>query len=469
MVQAAEMLESALASLNAGDAERADRICLDILDGDARHSGALHLLGRIRARRNDPAAAVEWFQRAVAASPEKASYRLSLAASLALSDQWAEAEPAYREVLRLDPANVRAHSELALVLRRLGRLEEAVSVLEGMVRLQPDDVTSHLFLFAALHRAGHLERGWAEYEWRTRDDKYRRDFAAPLWDGSPLEGKTLLVLAEQGLGDQIHFIRYAPMARERGAGRVVVQCANRARRLIETCPGVDEVVAFGSELPPFDAYVWSGSLPGLMGTGPETIPARVPYLSADPERVARWQEVMAPYRENLLVGINWEGNRSNLAGQDRAIPLESFFPLARMDGVILFSLQKGEGRDQLENVPPDMPLPDLGKHFGELASAAAAMETLDLIITNDTSLSHLAGALGRPVWMILPPEPCWRWTDYREDSPWYPTMRIFRQSWSDEGWGAVFGRIERELGVLAAARAANRTAAPAAAECAGGD
>lgn len=451
MPEVAGLLPSALAFYGAGAYGEAERKCREMLNAVVEVAGACHLLGRIATRRSEPSAAVEWFRSAVAAAPDDASYRLSLAAALALAERHAEAVGAYQDAIRLDPGNPGGYGELATVLRRLGRLEERVSVLEELVKLKPDDVATHLQLFDALHRVGSFDRGWMEYEWRTRSDSFP-SHASPLWDGSPLTGKTLLIIAEQGLGDQVQFVRCARFAKERGA-RVVLQCDIRVLRLLATCPWVDEAVSLQSgEVPHHDVYALSGSLLGLMGITLDTIPATIPYVFADPDKVARWRSILARFEDDLLIGINWEGNRSNIAGRDRAIPLNMFFPLGKMEGVRLFSLQKDDGRDQLATLPGDVPLIDLGQHFGDLASTAAAMEALNLVITSDTSLAHVAGALGRPIWLILHNNACWRWLDDREDSPWYPTMRIFRQGWN-ENWADVSLRVQGALRMELARRA----------------
>lgn len=344
----------------------------------------------------------------------------------------------------LEPANARAHNELGLVLRRVGQLDAAIASIESAVRLSPDDPELHLRLSAMLHCAGQLERSWDEYEWRMRyrPQAYVGAPSGPQWDGESIAGRTLLICGEGGLGDQIQFIRYARLVREQG-GRVIALANPMLQRLFMTADGVDRSIARGKPIPSFDVYAHSMSLPRIMATTLGTIPGEVPYITAPPYQVAQWGEVLG-VNNGFRVGINWEGNRNNAEGRNRALPLSGFQPLADIDGLHLYSLQKGPGAENCDSLYRAMRVTDLGPSFLDLRDTAAAVATLDLVVTNDTSVAHLAGALGKPVWVLLPSASCWRWLENRDDSPWYPTMRLFRRGW-DEPWDAVFTRVAEAL------------------------
>jgi hypothetical protein len=251
---------------------------------------------------------------------------------------------------------------------------------------------------------------------------------------------------EQGLGDSLQFIRYAPLVKQRG-GTVVVECLRPLARLLARCPGIDRLVVKGSDLPAFDVHASLMSLPALLGTTLATVPADVPYLFADPELVERWRRELAPL-PGFKVGIAWQGDPTHPKAGARAIPLRHFEPLARRPGVRLFSLQKGPGTEQLRDVAGHFDVTDFGNRLDEASGpfmdTAAVMKNLDLVITSDTAIAHLAGGLGVPVWVAVPAVPEWRWLLGREDSPWYPTLRLFRQARPGD-WEGVFARMATEL------------------------
>jgi hypothetical protein len=271
--------------------------------------------------------------------------------------------------------------------------------------------------------------GWSEFANRELCRGFpRRDFEQPRWDGSSFAGRTLLVHAEQGFGDTLQFARYMPLVRALG-GRVLFEVQPRLVPLLRTS-GFGEVVAAGETLDHFDLHVPLLDLPILFRTTLETMPADVPYLKADPQRVALWRQRLSTFA-GLRVGIHWQGNKAYALDRTRSIPLDQFAPLWRLEGVQLFSLQKGEGAQQLAELHPASPIHAFSAELdpGEEAfiDTAAVMQLVDLVITSDTATAHLAGALGVPVWVALCSVPDWRWFLDRGDSPWYPTMRLFRQ------------------------------------------
>jgi tetratricopeptide (TPR) repeat protein len=428
---------------------------------------ALNNLGNALLEQTRPDEARECYERALRLRPDYPEALNNLGKALLERNRPDEAEPCYREALRLRPDYLEALNNLGNALLEQNRSDEALECFERALRLRPDQPEARTASGAAaevggypdahLGRAmiwllrGDYERGWTEYEWRWRTKKMRLpSFAQPLWDGSPPEGRTVLLWAEQGLGDAMHFVRYAALVRQRG-GRVVVACRKPLLRLLAGCAGIDELVDQEGELPAFDVYVPLLSLPRLLGTTLATVPAAAPYLHADAALVERWRAELGA-KPGFKVGIGWQGNPRHAADRRRSMPLAFFRPLAEVRRVRLYSLQKGPGVEQLVPNGP-FPAEDLGARLDEEAGpfmdTAAVMKCLDLVIVSDTSLAHLAGALGVPVWLALSCPPEWRWLLGRSDSPWYPTARLFRQP-RPGAWAEVFAEMAAELPRLVA-------------------
>jgi hypothetical protein len=294
---------------------------------------------------------------------------------------------------------------------------------------------------------GDYERGWPEYEWRWKHKRApKRAFHEPLWDGSDLHGRTILLTAEQGLGDMLQFIRYAPMVKDRG-GTVVLACPAIMLPVLSRCRGIDRFVSEGEPLPAFDVQAPLMSLPAIFKTTLATIPACVPYVFCDPGLVERWQRELSRW-DVFKVGIAWQGNPFHRWGHHRSFGLAPLASLARLDGVRLFSLQRVHGLNELEVSVSQLPIETFGPEFdvssGAFMDTMAVMRQLDLVVTPDTALAHLAGALGVPVWIPLSVIADWRWMVGRSDSPWYPTMRLFRQT-ELGNWLPVFEQIVAEL------------------------
>jgi tetratricopeptide (TPR) repeat protein len=371
-----------------------------------------------------------------------------------------EAEASYRQALQLRPDFAESYNNLGNVLRDLGRLGEALAAFDQALRCKPDYADPHWNRSLVQLLQGELAAGWAEYEWRWQiRDLSRKPLNQPPWDGSSLHGRTILLYAEQGLGDTLQFIRYAPLIRQRG-GRVVVECQKPLQRLLAGAPGIDRLLAQGETLPPFDVHAALLSLPRLFGTTLANIPADVPYLHAEAALVEQWRRELASV-SGFKVGIAWQGSSRYREDHLRSIPLARFAPLAGVAGVRLISLQKGEGIDQLGRV--SFPVTDWGDRLDEKApflDTAALMRNLDLVITSDTVVAHLAGALAVPVWVALPRVPDWRWLLERADSPWYPTVRLFRQDRRGD-WETVFQHLAEALRKVAATSASRPVAAGA--------
>jgi tetratricopeptide (TPR) repeat protein len=360
-----------------------------------------------------------------------------------------DAVAAHRCAVQVDPSYAKGHANLAVALRNLGALDEALAASARAVELDPEQPLAQYNHAHFLLMNGHFAEGFEAYRWR-RKCKTLSDgdpvFSEPEWQGEPLAGRTLLVFAEYGLGDALHFVRYLPMLAEKG-GRIILQVQPALASLLRQLPDVT-VMARGEKLPPFDLQVPLLSLPRLFGTTLENLPADVPYLHADPEKLSRWQAVLG--RETRLkVGVVWAGNPKHKGDRQRSLSAEALLPRLVMPGVQLYSLQKEprtEDADVLNALRHDVI--DLALTLGDFNDTAAAVAALDLVIAVDTSVAHLAGALGRPVWMLTPYALDWRWLRDREDSPWYPTMRLFRQRAPRE-WDDPLMRLTAALAVKA--------------------
>jgi tetratricopeptide (TPR) repeat protein len=397
------------------------------------------------------------FDRAVALDPGSHEAANNRGAVLVRMFRPAEALADFLRALALKPDHVEAHVNMGITLRGLGRYQEAVGSFDRALALKPDDPTATWCKATLKLALGEFREGWPLYESRLRIDPARRlerSFDRPRWEGeASLEGKTLLVYAEQGLGDTLQFCRYVPLLEARGA-TVLLEVQPALKLLLRSLGMRGTLIARGEALPPFDLHSPLGSLPLAVRTELDTIPSGVPYLHVDPAPARAWAERLAAL-PGLKVGLNWYGNpeAEKLAALEaRSFPLAAAALLARVPGVSLVSLQKGSGSEQRAEVPFGGAIAQLTDplHMGadEIAQETAAiLMGLDLTITADTALAHLAGALGARVWVILQAVPDWRWLIGRDDSPWYPTMRLFRQR-NPGDWPEVFERVAAELAAM---------------------
>ena len=393
--------------------------------------------------------AVEAYRQAIALTANFPAAHNNLGIVLNERGQLDEAVAAFRQAIVLKPDFPDAHNNLGFALKDKGCLEEAIEAGQRAVALRPNYPQAHFNLGIMLLVQGNFTDGWREYEWRWRTRDFipsQRDFSQPQWDGRPLEGRTLLLHAEQGFGDTLQFIRYLPLVAQRGA-RLVVECQEALQRLLQTMSADWTVVARGRPLPAFDVQCPLLSLPHLFATDQANIPQDVPYLHADAAEADVWRERLAGHTSSLKVGLVWAGSPTHRNDRNRSMKLASLTPLARVPGVRFVSLQKGEAAAEAKSPPEGMELLDAGPELKDFADSAALIATLDLVIAVDTSVVHLAGALGKPVWVLLPFAPDWRWLLNRDDSPWYPTMRLFRQQRRTE-WESVVATIREELQAL---------------------
>jgi tetratricopeptide (TPR) repeat protein len=384
--------------------------------------------------------AVACYERALALAPDHPEARNNLGVALVDLGRPEEAIAHYRRVLVLQPDRAELHYNLGAALQRQGRCTEALASYGRALALRRDYAQAHLNRALALLRSGELEEGWQEYEWRFAVNRYDRKFGAPLWSGEPLAGRRILIHAEQGLGDTLQFVRYVPIVAECG-GKVILEVPRPLLRLACTVAGVSEIIAAGDLLPGFDCHCPLLSLPRVFKTNLATIPAAVPYLHVPPEASAGWAQRIGP-APGLQVGIVWAGTAVG------AIDLRLLQPLWEVSGISWFSLQVGDRAGDSSSLG-GIEIVDLSPWLVDFAETAAAVCRLDLVISVDTSVAHLTGALARPIWLLLPHVAEWRWLIQREDSPWYPTARLFCQK-SDGNWPGVASEIAAALAQLTA-------------------
>ncbi len=427
---------------------------------------ALNNLGLTLMKQTRSQEAVATLREAQRLNPKSVEVHNNLGLALGDLDLVDEAQAALQEAIRLSPQSAEVYNNLGMILAEQGRFDESLSYLQKALQLKPDYPEPHFIGSMIYLLRGDFERGWTEYEWRWKCKKFaKRAFYGPMWDGSPLAGRTLFVHAEQGLGDTIQFIRYAPLVKRLGC-QVLVECREPVIKLLATCAGIDHLILAGSASVSYDMHAPLLSLPAILRTTLETMPADVPYLHPDPELVRWWgKEVLSAelkvlserhhspltthHSPLLKIGIAWQGNPDHKTDRHRSVKLTRFTELAKTEGVRLFSLQKGPGFEQLAPFAEQFPIIDLGSRFTTFMDTAAALKNLDLIITVDSSVAHCAGALAIPVWVFLPTVPDWRWLLEGEKSPWYPTMRLFRQK-TEGDWDEVFKRITEEARRLVA-------------------
>ncbi|MBV8975383.1 MAG: tetratricopeptide repeat protein, partial [Sinobacteraceae bacterium] len=403
------------------------------------------------------AEALASFDRALAIRPDPAVLN-NRGIALTAQGKLTEALESFVRSALQSGMNAAHHTNIGIVLKLLGRHREAAASFSRALTCSPGDPSARFALAFLYLTLGEFALGWPLYEARFEVPELgnpARHFGAPRWTGvEPLAGKTLLIHAEQGLGDVIQFCRYLPLLAARGAS-VVFEVMPSLKALLRTLPPAIRLVGRGEPLPPVDYCCPLLSLPLAFKTRLDTIPAQMPYLTAERPRVAAWMQRLRAF-PGLRVGIAWQGNvavEKLIWARGRSIPLAALEPLAGLPGVSLVSLQKGPGREQLRSVPFAARMVDLTADLDRGPDAfldtAAVMAGLDLVISTDTSIAHLAGALGRPVWTLLTASAEWRWGLERNDSPWYPTMRLFRQS-TDGDWNPVVAAIAQALRDLTA-------------------
>lgn len=401
---------------------------------------AVYDIAVLHQQSKDYAAAQRAYQRLVAGGAKDADTFFNAGVVAFKRGDLVAAERWFHASAIVDSKVPRAFINLGMVYRTWGYIKEACVCLERAVALAPDSADAHWNLANALLVSGDFEKGFAEYEWRfRRSGRDERKLEIPRWKGEPLDGRTILLTLEQGMGDAIHFVRFAAQVAERG-GRVVLECHPGLERLLATAPGVAAAVSAGTPVSDATCYLPLMSLPHVLGTRLETAPAAASYL-----KVPDGAPHLSREGEGLRVGLVWRGNPKHEADDKRSVSLDILAPLFAVPNVSWFSLQVGAEAT-------DARLTDLAPQLRDFAATAAAVSTLDLVITVDTAVAHLAGALGKPVWTLIAEANDWRWLHNRADTPWYPSMRLFRQQ-RGRNWQPPVLKMAAELAKLSASSA----------------
>lgn len=460
---------------DSGQLESAERLYRQVLAVQPENADALHLLGRIaiqcganeaaiglvrdaiNVRPNDPDVhyslgvaqrhagqieqAIQTFRQLLATWPNHGDAHNGLGDALQAAGDIEGAIQAYRHATSLLPRSPEAHNNLGSALQEAGQIEQAISEFRAALNFAPDHAAIHYNLSLALLLSGDLPAGFAEHRWRWKVPQLgltHRSFPQPQWDGSAPSGTRILIYCEQGFGDSIQFMRYVPIIAQRGA-HVILQLPAELVNLAQTLAGSPQIVRFGDPLPEFDAHVAMLDLPLVIGATLQSIPT-APYFSATPADTEHWRTRIAQVSTGKpKVGIAWAGRPEHRNDRNRSIPFAEIESLLQNNSAQFFSLQL--------NAPANPELTEWTSELHDFSASAGLIANLDLIISVDTSVAHLAGAMGKPVWLLLPFAPDWRWLIKRSDSPWYPTMRIFRQARAG-GWSAVLREVGASLSLL---------------------
>lgn len=445
-------------------------------------AAAHYAVGRVWESAGRYADAEASYRNAVRLDPGHAKAHNNLGACLHMQGRIDEAIPCYRKALEIDPAQPQANQNYAAFVRdpgaqqaaiagyrrqiernpddaaalanlanlcvEMGRHDEALAYLEQATALEPQYAEAHFSKAYLLLLRGDYARGWQEYAWRWRVDAFNasaRRFPQPVWDGRALADGTVLIHGESGFGDMLQFVRYAPLVAAR-CGTVLLECQPQLRPLLEGFEGVHRVVARGEALPPFTAHLPLIMLPGIFGATLEDVAWRGPYVRADTQRVAAWRALVGP-GAGLKVGLVWAGNPANWGDRKRSLSLDMLAPMARVPDATFYSLQIGPAAAEAASPPAGLRLVDHTAKIRDFSDTAALASLLDVVLTIDTAVCHLGGAMGVPTWVLLAFAADWRFHLERSDNPWYPTMRLFRQPRDGDWAGAVDKAVEALTGL----------------------
>jgi Flp pilus assembly protein TadD len=468
-------LEMGMSLHRAGRVREAETIYRQIITEHPDHANALQLLGSLYADTGQFPAAIDLINRAIRINPNIAHYHANLGAIHARSKQFDEAAIALQRAIQLDPASAPAHynlggvllaqfefaraipafqaaialnpnwpdahNNLGLAFRGVAKHHDALAAFKRALALKPDYASAHWNLSWTLLILGDLKPGWLEFEWRTQcaAGSPPRPFHQPQWRGEDISNRTILLTSEQGFGDMIQMIRYAPLIAQRNA-KVIAESPPELATLFQSAKGIEQVVTTGQPLPHFDVHCPMMSLPLAFNTTLETIPANVPYLTPPQDKVAAWRDRIGASDNRLRVGLVWAGRPTQQFDRWRSAHLQDFAKLAQIKSARFFSLQKGPAAAEAASAPSEMNLTDWTSDLHDFADTAALIANLDLIIGIESAVTHLAGALAKPVWPILAHVADWRYMLNRSDSPWYATMNLFRQPATGQ-WEPVINEV----------------------------
>lgn len=392
-------------------------------------------------------AAAVCFRKALKNNSDSLEARLSLSRLLHDRGNFKEATTGYRRILQTHPEDADVLTHLGNVLLDQQCVKDALDCYEQSLHINPEHPGAHYHRSLVRLLRGEYERGWKEFDWRWKARSIQPPtYDVPLWNGTPLPDGTILLTTERDVGDLFQFIRFASLVKER-MKTVIVQCPYSLIPLLRSCPGIDSFVANDEPLPRFDVYSPLMSLPAILRTSLECLPRETPYLFARRDSADHWQDVLT-FPGELRVGINWQNHPAQKKDHFRSIPLKAFAPLARIPGVRLVNLQQGSGLEQLDEWKSSLKIIDPGTRVNtdsdSFLETAAVIQNLDLVVSCDAAVAHLAGALGVPTFLAISSIPNWRWMLDRTDSPWYPGMRLFRQKSSGD-WESVFTDIRQAI------------------------
>ncbi|BDI31139.1 hypothetical protein CCAX7_31900 [Capsulimonas corticalis] len=454
MIVATDRLQSALNAHLAGDLRKAESLYQKLLQSQPGNARVCYLLGSLYAQRRQTNLAVAMLRRAVALDPLLAEAHNNLGRTLEDAGDKDAAQDSYARAFTLAPGNPDFACNLAALRETLGDHEMALGLYDHVLSQTPDHADAHWNRALIRLRGGDFAGGWPDFEWRfAAPGARRREFSTPQWRGEPLAGKTIFVHAEQGYGDTFHFVRYLPWLKSQGA-RVVFECHDGMKSVLAGCDGFDLLTEwsehwFDDHFEELDCQIPLLSLPGIAQTETNTIPAEISYIKADASKEQYWGERLTEIAGGAIrVGVVWAGSPNQKNDANRSCRLTDLAPVLAMDGAQFFSLQRGPAARQIADCP-HANLWDLSQELEDFADTAGAIANLDLVISVCTSVAHLAGAMGKPVWTLLSERACWRWMRDRDDSPWYPTMRLLRQQILGD-WAPVARRAADLLAEAAA-------------------
>lgn len=447
-----ETLEQALgraqAAAQAKRLNEASGICADVLSVMPDQPAALALQGIVSAMAGDPEKGVVLLRRAIQLRPGNATWYAHLSSLCRSTYRMDEALATGQESIRLDPNNPEHLVNLSLIFVDVDDRERAIACLLRALGLKHDHADGHLAMAQTLLAQGNFDPGWMEYEWRNLTEAGKATMPAMTsahWNGMRIPNGKLLMVGDQGYGDTIQFARYIPMAAER-CQELILGCSAEMGPLLSKIPGVSLFCHRWTDVPGHAAHCRLSSLPYLFRTQMDTIPCKIPYLAAEPDRIAYWRERLAATLPAGVkrIGLAWTGRPTHPNDRRRSVPLATLARLTNAGPAAFVSLQKPMPQRDLEAVKLFPHMTDISEDLKDFGETAALMENLDLIVTVDTSMGHLAGALGRPVWILIPKAADWRWLLDREDSPWYPSARLFRQPKPGD-WDEPLARMRAAL------------------------
>ena len=408
------------------------------------YAEAYNNLGNVYRDQSHFDKAIAEYQKALHLMPDNSSIHYNIGLAFQMSGQPNRAKDFFQKTIEIDPQCADGYHNLGKLLHDQNLLAPAVEMYDRAIEIDPEHVDAHFNRAISLLTGARFEEGWSEFEWRFKRAAWRSIYPhrlmRPRWDGMRFDGQRLLVHCEQGFGDTIQFIRYLPQVKKMG-GTVVFQAQRELCELLQGLAGIDELLPMSFDHAPltdYDQQIPLMSLPGLFGTTLETIPETVPYIDATEEERKYWHDRISGLE--LSIGLTWAAKKTYT--HEKSCAPDHFSPLTKLPGIRIFGLQKSSSADSVQNIPPE--IINLGEEFENFADTAAAIDCLDLVISVDTAVAHLAGAMGKPVWVLLPFSADWRWLLERRNSPWYPTMRLFRQP-SPRDWGNVVEQVKTEL------------------------